>query len=122
MDTYCVYFSDATESVIVGYFGSPQPLENFPYQATLDEDDPRMQVYLHPELQPAAILKAKQDQKDELLAAASLSMAPILVSLQLGNATDPETATAKAWQTYYRDLLLVDITVETPDWPTPPAE
>jgi len=42
------------------------------------------------------------------------------VSLQLGDATDAETVKAKAWQQYYRDLNLVDITVADPVWPVLP--
>jgi len=47
-------------------------------------------------------------------------MAPILVSLQLGDATDDDTLNAKAWQAYYRELKLVDVTVAKPEWPVAP--
>jgi len=56
-----------------------------------------------------------------LLDDASRAMAPILVSLQLGDATDDETVAARAWQAYYRELKVVDVTVPEPDWPVAPA-
>ncbi|MBB6286153.1 MULTISPECIES: tail fiber assembly protein [unclassified Pseudomonas] len=60
-------------------------------------------------------------QQESLLYDASKRMAPVLVSLQLGDATDDETVLAKAWQSYYRALKLVDLTVSSPMWPDPPA-
>lgn len=56
-----------------------------------------------------------------LLSSASQSMTPLLVSLQLGNATEEETMAAKEWQAYYRALQAVDLAVQTPAWPDPPA-
>ncbi len=56
-----------------------------------------------------------------LLADASSKMASVLVSLQLGDATDEETLTAKAWQAYYRALKDVDLTVSSPVWPDLPT-
>lgn len=69
----------------------------------------------------AEILAANQLTQASLLAQASQAMAPVLVSLQLGDATTAETATAKAWQTYYRALQAIDLTVESPTWPTIPS-
>jgi len=60
-------------------------------------------------------------QQDALLSQASQAMAPVLVSLQLGDATPSETELAKKWQTYYRALQAVDITVSAPDWPASPV-
>jgi len=119
--TIFVQLSDEAPPRITAVFLSPPDPDYWPGVIEMQDDDPRYQVYLHPELQPAAILKAKQDQKDALIAAASQAMVPILVSQQLGNATDAETATAKAWQAYYRSLQLVDITVDSPAWPDVPA-
>lgn len=71
---------------------------------------------------PEEVLAAKQAQKDELVRAASMAMAPVLLSLQLGDATDEETVKARAWQAYYRALQSLDITVDNPTWPLPPAQ
>ncbi|WP_338010184.1 tail fiber assembly protein [Pseudomonas sp. GM49] len=59
-------------------------------------------------------------QRRAFLVAASQAIATILVSLQLGDATDDETLNAKAWQAYYRELKLVDVTVAKPEWPVAP--
>jgi len=71
---------------------------------------------------PQDILAANQAEQASLLAQASQVMAPILVSLQLGDATDEETTRARAWQAYYRELKAVDVTSSNPAWPfQPPA-
>ena len=67
------------------------------------------------------ILAANKARQALLTADAATAMAPVLVSLQLGDATDAETATARAWQAYYRALQVVDLTPVSPAWPTPPA-
>lgn len=72
-------------------------------------------------LTPAEILSANQLQQSWLLSQASQKMAPVLVSLQLGDATDEEKVIARSWQAYYRSLQLVDLTVSDPAWPVIPA-
>jgi hypothetical protein len=59
-------------------------------------------------------------QRDQLMSAASLSMTPVLLSLQLGEATDQESIVAKQWQDYYRALRDIDVSVANPEWPIPP--
>ena len=59
-------------------------------------------------------------QQDVLLNKASQAMAPVLVSLQLGDATSSEAELAKKWQTYYRALQAVDLSMKSPDWPVTP--
>lgn len=68
------------------------------------------------------ILLGNQNIQAQLLSIASQSMTPVLLSLQLGEATDTETTVAKEWQTYYRTLQAVDLSVASPDWPTPPEQ
>lgn len=70
---------------------------------------------------PDELFATNQAMQASLIARASQAMAPILVSLQLGDATDEETVNARSWQAYYRELKLVDITVPMPAWPEPPA-
>lgn len=70
---------------------------------------------------PEEILANNQRDQTQLLDQAAIQMAPVMVSLQLGDATDAETITAKAWQAYYRELKIVDLTVIDPVWPTPPT-
>jgi hypothetical protein len=70
---------------------------------------------------PDEILTANKMHLESLQAAASQVMTPLLLSLQLGDATDAETAQAKLWQAYSRALKAVDLTIDSPLWPTAPA-
>lgn len=63
---------------------------------------------------------ANEAQQAALIAQASQAMTPLLLSLQMGDATAEEAVTAKAWQAYYRALNAVDVTATTPDWPVAP--
>ena len=53
---------------------------------------------------PEEIMAINQSQQSWLLSQASQKMAPVLVSLQLGDATDEETVIVRTWQAYYRSL------------------
>jgi hypothetical protein len=89
----------------------PQPDQRWTYDGL---------VFL-PEVTPIIdVVPINEAQKQSLLTIASQAMAPILVSLQLGDATDEETLNAKAWQAYYRELKLVDVTLAEPVWPVAP--
>ncbi|WP_339416134.1 MULTISPECIES: tail fiber assembly protein [unclassified Pseudomonas] len=79
-------------------------------------------LFLHPPITPEQILWNNTNDLNFKSDVAARVMAPILVSLQLGDATDDETLRAKAWQKYYRSLRLVDLTVTSPEWPTPPEQ
>jgi len=72
---------------------------------------------------PAEIEAQRESYRQQLKNDAAIAMTPILVSLNLGDATDEETVKAKAWQSYYRDLTALQISGEgdEPDWPSPPA-
>ena len=48
----------------------------------------------------AEIIASNTQQRASLIAFAAQSMNPVMVALQLGNATDEEIAIAKAWQAY----------------------
>lgn len=103
-----VEFVDACEE-ITGL--DPQPDQRWTYDGS---------VFL-PEVPPVIdVVPINEAQKQSLLTIASQAMAPILVSLQLGDATDEETFNAKAWQEYYRALKMVDVTLAEPAWPTAP--
>ena len=68
----------------------------------------------------AEVLSTNTATQTALLAYASQAMTPLLLSLQLGNATDAETVSAKAWQTYYRATQSVELNAANPAWPTVP--
>lgn len=67
------------------------------------------------------ILAANVEAFSALKNQASLAMTPLLLSLQLGDATAAETAAAKKWQAYSRALRAVDLTVDKPAWPVAPG-
>ncbi len=72
------------------------------------------------ESSPEETLQINQVSQRYHLDQASQAMAPMLVSLQLGDATEEETAAAKKWQAYYRALKVVDLSVVEPKWPKKP--
>jgi hypothetical protein len=124
MTNVYIQFIDDTQTVVGAWFASPQDPEGLPNYAVIQDDDQRYLDFLNPPFVPpteAEITAANVAQQDVLITQASQVMAPILVSLQLGDATDDETLLAKAWQVYYRALKLVDCTVVSPEWPTPPT-
>lgn len=69
---------------------------------------------------PEEIAAGFDAYRRRLMNEASVAMTPLLVSLNLGDATDTETVRAKAWQTYYRALDNLEITPVEPDWPQAP--
>lgn len=69
----------------------------------------------------ADILASNTATRDILLSAASVAIAPLQMAVSLGEATDAETASAKAWVAYARAVKLIDLTQSTPTWPSLPA-
>lgn len=76
--------------------------------------------YVQPEPTPADILLMNQRIQESFMNQASLAMTPVLLALQLQDATDEESAKAREWQTYWRDLQDVDLSVSEPAWPETP--
>jgi putative aminopeptidase FrvX len=70
---------------------------------------------------PAEVLAANTNVRDQLLQLASVAIAPLQMAVSLGEATDAETASAKAWVAYSRGVKAVDLTQTQPNWPTAPA-
>lgn len=93
----------------------PQPVQGWTYDGTtLAAPVPHV-------LTPEEILSQNVTLQEGLLRQASQAMTPVLMSLQLGDATDAETQTAKSWQAYYRALQAVDVYAASPQWPNAPA-
>lgn len=69
---------------------------------------------------PEEVMNANLETQAYLVNRAAQAMAPVLISLQLGDATDQETVKAKEWQSYYRALQAVDVNAISPQWPTSP--
>ena len=70
----------------------------------------------------AEVTASNTQQQASLIAFAAQSMNPVMVALQLGNATDEEVAIAKAWQAYYRALKEIDVSLPEPEWPVSPIQ
>lgn len=66
------------------------------------------------------VVAHNEAQKLALSSEASQAMTPLLLALQLGDATDSEKAKAIEWRDYSRALQLVDVTEEDIVWPIPP--
>lgn len=80
----------------------------------------KLEAFLNPKPTPEQIRARNEGEQVFRTDEASKIMTPLLVSLQLGDATDEETAKAKAWQAYCRALKTVDLTVPSPVWPDTP--
>jgi hypothetical protein len=107
------------EGVVTDVFGAPQDPEVWPGLLEVEDDDPRYVQFIKPFEPDLALIAA--DTRDSLLVGASQAISPLLLALQLGNATDAETASAKAWQSYVRALKALDLTADPIAWPKQPA-
>ena len=77
-----------------------------------------------PEVSPptaAETYAANTATRDQLLRDASVALAPLQMAVSLGEATDEETALAKAWVTFSRAVKGIDLTESSPAWPTAPS-
>ncbi|QBR31898.1 MULTISPECIES: tail fiber assembly protein [Pseudomonas] len=129
MFTDCSY--DSTGQIVCIYRGMPfqctekeTPDEWIALQAAINSGDVVVANYEPIPVVPPTpeeILAANTDTFSALKSQASIAMTPLLLSLQLGDATAAETASAKAWQAYSRALTAVDLTKSEPSWPSLPS-
>ncbi|MFL1562490.1 tail fiber assembly protein [Pseudomonas sp. O64] len=80
----------------------------------------KLEAFLNPKPTQAQVRAWNEAEQVFRNDEASKIMTPLLVSLQLGDATEEETAKAKAWQAYCRALQTVDLTAQSPAWPDKP--
>lgn len=80
----------------------------------------KLEVFLNPKPTQAQVRAWNEGEQVFRNDEASKVMTPLLVSLQLGDATEEETAKAKAWQAYCRALKTVDLMAQSPAWPDKP--
>jgi hypothetical protein len=93
----------------------PQPQPNWTYDGS---------VFTTPTVYaptPAEILVQNQNNQTNLFNQASQVITPLMVDYTLNDSTDAQTVTLKAWQSYYKALQAVDLTVAEPAWPSTPA-
>lgn len=72
-------------------------------------------------LSPEQITSMNTAQRDNLLTAAALAIAPLQDAVDLDEATDAETALLKQWKQYRVAVNRVDLTQASPVWPTAPS-
>lgn len=77
-------------------------------------------VFIAPKDNTPSTQEQLEKQRTQLINEAKLSMVPVLVSLQLGEATESEIANAASWQTYYRSLQDLDTSAKNIVWPQAP--
>jgi hypothetical protein len=114
------YYRNPADNGVYAYAADGSDDDIIPENYILMTDE-EVYAFMHPPITPEQILATNTATETDLANAASLAMTPLFMSLQLGDATDDETVKAKAWQAYYRDLKLVDLTVAAPAWPVLPA-
>ncbi|WP_284508306.1 tail fiber assembly protein [Caballeronia sp. NCTM5] len=66
------------------------------------------------------IVVANTSLRDSKLAQAALAIAPLQDAVDLGEATDAESALLKAWKQYRVAVNRIDLEDASPDWPTLP--
>jgi hypothetical protein len=68
----------------------------------------------------AEILATNTVVRNQLLAAATLAIAPLQDADDLGEATAAETALLKSWKQFRVAVNRIDLTVQNPAWPVAP--
>lgn len=69
---------------------------------------------------PEEVLATNAAKRDALLAQATLAIAPLQDAVDLENATSDEVALLKKWKQYRVAVNRVDLTQDSPVWPTQP--
>lgn len=73
-----------------------------------------------PVLTPEQILAANTQMQVNLMYVSPQAISALFMAVDLGSGNDSETTKARAWQTFYKDLKAVDLTVASPEWPISP--
>lgn len=115
-----VKFSDRAESTIEMAFSSQQSASDYQFLGMVDESDERYVKFLDRVSPKSDPMAAGKPSLNSLLAEASSAISPLLLSIQLGEATQEEIELAKRWQDYVRQLKLVDIASSPVSWPEKP--
>lgn len=74
--------------------------------------------YVPPPLTPEQILDKNRQQQYVFRLNTAFLFVPMIENIDLGDS--PEAEAARPWQTYFRELGEVDLTVENPVWPVAP--
>lgn len=93
----------------------PLPEERWAY------DGSTFSPYVQPMPSAQSILAANTSTRDALIAEATNRIAPLQDAVDLGEATDAETALLKKWKQYRVAVNRVDLTQANPVWPITPS-
>jgi len=118
MTTVNVQFSDSNETKIISVFGSPQDAEVWPNQGEVEDTDQRYLDFVA-SLSPS-VAEIAAGIRDFLLSEAAVRIAPLQDAVDLGSATEPESAALKQWKEYRVAVNRVDLTQASPNWPAQP--
>jgi len=77
--------------------------------------------YVAPPVPPEQIRSANAMQRDTLLKAADLAVAPLQDAVDLGIAEPAEVTLLKQWKQYRVAVNRIDLNQESPNWPVPPV-
>lgn len=119
MSIHYVQFTDESEASIKASFAGPQDSAYYPYQGEVEEDDPRYLTFLAA-MTPTQ-LEMNRYERDRLLTAATLAIAPLQDAVDLEIATDEDVALLKKWKQYRVAVNRLDLTSTKIKWPAPPA-
>lgn len=72
-----------------------------------------------PDYSPEELIVQAESKKSRLMQTANDAIAPLQDAVDLGMATEEETAALTEWKKYR--VLLMRVDTADPDWPTPPA-
>lgn len=70
---------------------------------------------------PEEVLAANTHMQASLMYVSPQAISDLFMAVDFGEGIDPVTVKARAWQSYYKDLREVDLTVASPEWPKSPA-
>lgn len=120
MQTIHVQFDDETQARIVAAFASPQSAQDYPYMAEVGDEDPRYLEFLKRQSGGSGGEAANTYERDRLLSAATLAIAPLQDAVDLEDATAKEIALLKKWKQYRVAVNRTDLTVDPAVWPKAP--
>lgn len=93
----------------------PTPVEGDVYDGT------SFSSYVPPARSASEILASNTATRDALLSAAAIAIAPLQDAVDLGEATDQEAVLLKQWKQYRITVNRLDLTAESPVWPSTPV-
>lgn len=74
-----------------------------------------------PILTPEQILANNKWMQNNLMYLSPKALMALLMASDFGDRTDSAAVETRSWQAYYQEVLAVDLTLTSPDWPSAPA-